>query len=55
VLALRQQVQVLNDRSNASCGVQKLRRVQPRTSALPFVHIVLAAGTDVAQIVYQRV
>jgi putative transposase len=32
-------------------GVQELRRDRPRTSALPFVPVVLAAGTDVAQIV----
>jgi hypothetical protein len=38
-------------RSFRCLWVQKLRRVRPRTSALPFVPIVLAASTDVAQIV----
>ena len=45
------QVEAMWEEPTTRCGVQKLRRVRRRNSALPFVAVVLAARTDVAQIV----
>ena len=45
------QVEAMWEEPTTRRGVQKLRRVRRRNSALPFVAVVLAARTDVAQIV----